>query len=577
MLFHPLNTEGITLPRQLNNPFAYQPDRLCRRAWMEVCSWHRAMGLASQFCQEIAKGKMFGVLVAETESHAVGFLAAFSGQICGRFCWDGYVPPVIDYLNEDGYFKIHEREISAINSDIKHLEDDVLAPLSAQYAQMQAAAEERIHAAETTNALHRAERHRRRAMDNVTATDSAEMIRQSQHEKAELRRLRQTTKAELCPLRQRIDSIRSEIDQQRQLRRQRSEALQQWLFDNTILHNSRGEELSASAIFSRDGLGQPPSGTGECCAPKLLDYAFTHHLRPIAMAEYWVGSSPQGEVRHNGQHYPACRGKCKPLLEWMLKDFDVEPAPKQKKTSLPKIIFENSDFCIIEKPSGMTSVAGKSERLSVEDYLKQHYGHDKDVRLVHRLDEDTSGLMIAAFGIERYKAMQRLFILRQIHKTYTALLSRDITHTRVPQEGTIFLPLLPDIYDRPRQRVSQHGRTAITHYRIIGADAAGRTRIEFHPITGRTHQLRVHAAAKEGLNAPIVGDRLYGIDDTSEYVCNSFEDNDKEENNAFSPQKNTKQAIVQPQSATRLMLHAAAIDFTSPFDGKKYHFESNKL
>lgn len=541
-IFHPLDAAGIELPPMLNNPFSYEPHPLCQKAYHDMLQWPIMQGSCADFASEIGRGKMFGVLVVENADGQLGFLAAFSGQICSRFDWEGFVPPVFDYLIPHGHFEEETALIGNVNMGIEQLETVMLPQLQEKFRSCMSHYYALVDEAEAN--MHRAkiERDRRRAQTPPPTEDElAEMKRQSQFLKAEVRRAKKQLGKEIAPHIEIIEHFTNVLKQQKNLRKEKSEELQKWLFDNTILQNSRGQRLSVRNIFFLTSPVPPPSGSGECCAPKLLNYAFSHQMRPIAMAEYWYGQSPKGEVRHHGSHYPACRGKCKPLLEWMLDGVELMPATQCCDIEEPTIIYEDRYFCVVEKPHGMISVPGTSDRLSLLDFLKQHYGPERDVRLAHRLDEDTSGLVVATFGLAAYRQLQVLFANRSVDKTYIALLDGDPIATGMAPEGTISLPLMPDIDDRPRQRVSYEGKAATTQYRILGTDNEGHTIIEFHPLTGRTHQLRVHAASPLGLGAPIVGDRLYGH---------------------------------RRDLAQRLMLHATALSFVSPFDGTRKSFSS---
>lgn len=290
----------------------------------------------------------------------------------------------------------------------------------------------------------------------------------------------------------------------------------------------------------------PPSGAGECCAPKLLQSAYLRGWHPEAIAEYWYGRPKNGEIRIHGRHYPACRGKCLPILIWMLQGLSINPPLNSERllprVETPEIIYENRWFCVVSKPSGMLSVPGKGTEISVQEWLEKKYGPELQVKVAHRLDQDTSGVLIATFGQVSYKEMQRLFASRQVKKTYIAVLEGDYQSQGISRAGRIELPISPDLLDRPRQRIDiENGKEAITDYKFIGI-SNGRSYIEFYPITGRTHQLRVHAASEEGLGMPIIGDRLYGRNTET----------DKE----------------------RLHLHAKGLEFTFPIDGSHYHFES---
>ena len=382
----------------------------------------------------------------------------------------------------------------------------------------------------------------------VDEEEMAAMIRQSQFEKAELHRLKKRGEASLEPYVSDLMQARSRLDAMKEKRRSDSEALQKWLFSNFRLLNASGESKSLSEIFAETPMRIPPSGAGECCAPKLLQTAYLRGWKPVAMAEYWYGKPKGGEVRIHGEHYPACRGKCLPVLGWMLQGLRVEPpldddCRPDVAAHAPRIIYENQWFCVVDKPSGMLSVPGRGAAVSVQQWLSEKYGSDRFVRMVHRLDQDTSGLLIAAFGQLPYKILQSLFAMRKIKKRYVAELEGDYESLGIAGQGCIVLPISPDWLDRPRQRVDRdNGKTAVTNYEFVGV-SDGRSRVLFDPATGRTHQLRVHAASEMGLGMPIVGDRLYG--------------------------KNIGKC------AGQLHLHAQKLEFTFPIDGHRYCFESS--
>jgi tRNA pseudouridine32 synthase/23S rRNA pseudouridine746 synthase len=263
----------------------------------------------------------------------------------------------------------------------------------------------------------------------------------------------------------------------------------------------------------------------------LLQYAYKNGLQPLAMAEFWWGDSPKGEVRQHGNYYPACNSKCKPILGHMLIGLDVEPNPLMEiAPPEPKIIWEDDDLVAIDKPSGMLSVRGKSGVRSAEEWATERY---PEAMIVHRLDQSTSGILVIAKHKAAHEALQKQFISRTVKKSYVALLEGEISHS----EGEIRLPLKLDYEHRPRQMVAQDGRAAHTIYKVEGVED-GCTRIRFYPITGRTHQLRVHAAHASGLGTPIVGDDIYGT------------------------------------SGERLMLHAETIEFIHPTLGKKISLQS---
>lgn len=536
----------------MNNPFDYIPDSACEEAFRKLIARLDTLKKSNRpedlnFCRELEAGKMLGVLVATDSSGETHTLYAFSGQLGDAgFHYPGFVDPVFDYLSPDSYFKRKEADISRQNSEIALFQRDVFDKINGHYALQKEIHDKEIASYKEKYRRSKSERDARRESGLADAVEMAAMISRSQFEKAELRRLKKKLATELEPVAVRLEKARFHLDALKEKRRADSEALQQWLFSNFKLLNAHGETKSLSEIFAGTNIKVPPSGAGECCAPKLLQAAYLQGLHPVSMAEYWYGKPKGGEVRIHGCHYPACRGKCLPVLGWMLQGLDVDPAldtdPDSDVLPEPEIIFENRWFCIVDKPSGMLSVPGKGSALSVQQWLAGKYGADRQVRMAHRLDRDTSGLLIATFGELSYKLMQALFGARKIRKTYIAELEGNYISRGVPPRGHIELPLSPDLFDRPRQRVDHtHGKDAATDYEFIGT-LNNRSRIIFHPLTGRTHQLRVHASSGSGLGMPIAGDPLYGI------------------KGGHHPQ--------------RLLLHAHKLEFTFPGDGIHYRFES---
>ena len=480
----------------MNNPFYYTPSPDCRAAADELIAW--LSGRSSAFCchpvdpafrAEIDRGKMFGVLVVEggetalTRGTRFHYLAGYSGQICGRSDWPAFVPAVFDYLQPNGYFKQHEAEITQLNRAI----DDAAASLSA----------DKLSFSDTQPPIPYTK-------GRLEGEREEEYIRRRQFENAERHRWK---------LKQRkIEAERKESENHitvlKTLRRQKSDALQRWLFHHFLMLNGQGERKDLIAI--REG-AIPPAGSGECCEPKLLQYAFQHGLRPVSMAMFWWGESPRGEIRHHLQFYPACNGKCKPILRWMLQGIDVDANPLERKeddgrlAAQLKILYEDDDICVVSKPAGMLSVPGKSGRASVLSVMRQRYPDSDSPLIVHRLDMATSGLMVIAKTLVAYHLLQQQFANREISKRYVAVLSKPLAKN-VPQAGTVSLPLRPDLDDRPRQLVDdKYGREAVTIYNKVSDD-----RLWLWPKTGRTHQLRVHCAHELGLNDPIKGDMLYG-------------------------------------------------------------------
>ena len=296
-------------------------------------------------------------------------------------------------------------------------------------------------------------------------------------------------------------------------RKRRSIALQQWIFRQFRLLNAHGEQQDINQIFEETAHRNPPAGTGECAAPKLLQYAYTHGYHPMAMAEFWWGDSPKGEIRRHGNYYPACRHKCEPILGFMLQGLEVEPNPlltSNTDATQLETVYEDEYLLVVNKPAGMLSVPGKTGQASVLSILQERYPDATGPILVHRLDMATSGLLLAAKDKDTHTELQKQFEGRTVKKRYIALLDG------VPQDkaskGFIRLPMRPDFDNRPLQMVDyEYGKPAVTRYEILETSTNGnKTRIAYYPETGRTHQLRVHSAHPEGMNSPIVGDPLYG-------------------------------------------------------------------
>ena len=527
----------ITLPERFNNPFSYVPHPLCVRAADEV---RRVVAENSVWSIEAARGKMFGVLVVRNACGQIGFLAAFSGLFAGCNEHDFFVPAVFDFLASDGYFKCEEREISCINSEILRLKssEEYLAAVSALEC-VEREREEALTAEREAIRAGKVAREQRRAAGNLSPEEETLLLNESRFAKAEYKRNAKRWDEKVASFKAAVAVYEEKITTMRAERKRRSAALQQWLFDNFVFLDSAGESRSLSQIFADTLQGIPPAGAGECAAPKLLQYAFANALTPLAMAEFWMGESPVGEVRRDGCFYGSCISKCKPILSFMLGKMDVEPS-SQEVSSLSaediKVIYEDDYLMVVNKPSGMLSVPGIVGGTSVEEYL-QRTCPGCDVRVVHRLDMATSGLLLVAKSVDVYSALQREFAARRVQKRYSALLDGAIA----TNEGEISLPLSSDYENRPRQRVDySYGKEAVTRYETIeNVEYNGRacTRVRFYPLTGRTHQLRVHAAHSVGLNTPIVGDELYGAPDK------------------------------------RLMLHADRVEFTHPVSGELLAFE----
>ncbi|WP_129661663.1 pseudouridine synthase [Bacteroides fragilis] len=534
-MFHSFQTSiaGIELPRLFTYPFHYTPHPLCVMAAGEVQAY---INKQTRWKEELDKGKMFGVLIVRTSNGQTGYLAAFSGNLCGSNSHSFFVPPVYDLLKPDGFFKIEEEQISAINHQIGQLQNcDRYLELQQKMERETASSQQALSEARKVLKAAKEKREQRR-LHRPNENEQAAMIRESQYQKAEFKRLERYWKEQISEIKTEMESFSSRIEALKAERRNRSAALQQKLFQQFNFLNAKGETKNLCAIFEETVQKTPPAGAGECAAPKLLQYAYLSGLSPIAMAEFWWGESPKTEIRHHGYYYPSCRGKCEPILRHMLQGLDVEPAPSERYSlsqNMPEILFEDQWLLVLHKPEGVLSVPGKSEEQSIYSLLRARYPEATGPLVVHRLDMATSGLLLAAKTQEVHRHLQAQFENRSIKKRYIALLDGILPE----EEGVIDLPICPDYLDRPRQMVNEElGKTAITRYRVMDRKN-GQTRIAFFPLTGRTHQLRVHAAHPLGLNCPIVGDELYG------------------------------------RKAERLYLHAEYLEFIHPVSGQRMVIE----
>lgn len=521
----------IPLPERFTYPFCYTPHPLCILAAKEVQSY---LTRQTAWKDELRQGKMFGVLIVQTEHGETGYLAAFSGILAGKNLHPFFVPPVYDLLQPQGFFKIEEENISSINRNIRQLENDkAYAALSAELARTIQSAEDILATAKAQLKEAKTAREQRRKEKELNAQEEAELIRESQFQKAEYKRLERSWKARITTLQTQTEDWERRISALKSERKTRSAALQQKLFEQFGMLNYRGELKNLCEIFGQTVHKTPPAGAGECAAPKLLQQAYLHGWKPIAMAEFWWGDSPKTEIRHHGHYYPACKGKCEPILQHMLQGLQVEENPMLKRMQVPsknlEIVYEDPWLSVINKPAGMLSVPGKEDAVSVYSLMREQYPEADGPLTVHRLDMATSGLMFIAKTKRVHQNLQAQFKNRLVRKRYVALLEGVVPKDK----GTVDLPLCLNPLDRPRQMVhTEHGKPAITDYQVLERLDGKRTRIAFYPRTGRTHQLRIHAAHPLGLHCPIIGDELYG------------------------------------EKADRLYLHAEYLEFTHPITGE---------
>ncbi|MBF8150569.1 RNA pseudouridine synthase [Winogradskyella sp. F6397] len=521
--FHPLAIKpSESLPEQFTFPFYYTPHPLCIVAAEELKTYLKTQtDFEHNFGLDNTKegleiGKMFGVMIVKTVEGQLGYIAAFSGKIAERNHIEGFVPPIFDTLDKNGFYKQNEAHLNRLTAQIESLEQQpALEKAKIDLKQTQLESVKTLDDFKRNSKAEKLKRKQRRidAENQLNATDKALLFetlkQQSIQNNIDLKYLKlkladnvKTAEAHLAELLQPIKKLKQE-------RKSRSARLQKQIHEQYRFLNAKGETKDVIAIFETTDLGQPPAAAGECAAPKLFQYAYENKLKPIAMAEFWWGISPNTEVRRHGQFYPSCRGRCEPILGHMMQGLNVEPNPIETagvfKGEL-EIIYEDDALLVLNKPHEFLSVPGKTIKDSVLTRMQAYLPDATGPLLLHRLDMSTSGLLVVAKNERTHKHLQKQFINRTVKKRYVAVLDGVLEAT----EGIIDLPLRVDLNNRPRQLVcDEHGKKATTKYEVV-AVKDNKTRIHFYPISGRTHQLRVHAAHRKGLNTPIVGDDLYG-------------------------------------------------------------------
>jgi tRNA pseudouridine32 synthase/23S rRNA pseudouridine746 synthase len=541
--------DSYPLPQKFTFPFYYEPNALALLATKELqayldaqLGWNEKFGLHGE-SQPTAIGKMFGVLVVQDEAGQLGYLSAVSGKLFDSNDHAAFVPPVFDMIAVDSFFNEGILEVTALITEINSLENDI--EFLSNHVQLKALQEEMqidIAAARKKSIEIKKKRDLERNIAKIELFGSEYkafndgLKQESANQKFYITELTHHWMDKVNVLKVQVDPILKEITTLKNRRQAKSASLQQQLFDAYHFLNAHGETKSLISIFNETALKRPPAAAGECAAPKLLHYAYQHQLKPIALAEFWWGKSPKSEIRTHLNFYPACQGKCKPILGHMLQGLETDPNPmlihKGKDLEI-ETLFEDDYMVVINKPAELLSVPGVDIKDSVAERMKAKYPKATGPLTVHRLDMQTSGILLIAKSLEVHKVLQKQFMDRTIKKRYVALLDGIVSEAK----GTIELPLKPDLVDRPRQMVChEEGKSAKTIFHVLERNN-GQTRIHFYPITGRTHQLRVHAAHHLGLNTAIVGDDMYG------------------------------------KSANRLYLHAEFIQFEHPITGKTMKVE----
>lgn len=546
--FTPTQLEGITVPEKFTFPFYYEPHALTKIAASQLQQY---LGTQTDFKHNfgiikgqegLVIGKMFGVLVVQDAVGELGYLSAFSGKLADSNHLPGFVPPVFDMLDENSFFLKEQYILNDINDKVKAIESDVeYINLKGELEQLTVQSQAKIEAfKEVLRANKQSRKKQRSEQKNLLDGESyaqfeALMVRHSLHDKHQFNVLVNEWQEKLQDLKSALATFEDKIEALKTERREKSSALQQQLFEQYDFLNKDGKTKSLHAIFSETVFGRPPAAAGECATPKLLQYAFLNGYKPLAMAEFWWGAPPKSEVRKHGQFYPACTGKCQPILNHMLEGITLEDNPLLINAGESKnldIVYEDDCLVVVNKPAKLLSVPGINIIDSVYARLKFSWKTIEPL-IIHRLDMATSGLLVVAKTKEAHKHIQKQFLKRTVTKRYAALLTG-----RVEEDGgEISLPLRLDIDDRPRQVVCfEFGKNAVTRWEVVVRNE-NTTKVHFWPLTGRTHQLRMHAAHELGHNAPIVGDDLYGT------------------------------------SANRLHLHAAYLEFIHPETGEIMQFE----
>lgn len=264
-----------------------------------------------------------------------------------------------------------------------------------------------------------------------------------------------------------------------------------------------GRSYSILDLQKEFDVGKIPTGFGDCCAPKLLNAAIKNGLMPLSMGEFYFGKNSKDGTKQHGCFYEPCDYRCKKILPAMI-GLDI--------------LYVDSDIVVINKPSGLLSVPGigADKQDCVSSRIRRLYDIEIENPAVHRLDMDTSGVMVYALHKHSHRELSIQFQNRIAKKRYIAKLNgvpflKDKNRVaRKGDEGTISIPIRLDIENRPYQIVDyQNGKESITQYQIVSIRQS-KTKVMLSPITGRTHQLRVHCASKDGLGVPIISDRLYG-------------------------------------------------------------------
>ncbi len=537
----------VQIPSEFPYPFYYQPDELAKIAVKELQDYLiNTSDLQHNFGLNPNKkgkaiGKMFGVLVVKNQAGELGYLAAFSGNLANENNTKLFVPAIVALFDANGFYAKGKAQLMQISEQINALEKNkkfielqqVVTKHEVRTNKLIALEKEKI--SKRKQLRKKAKQQAHLLSKTALAKQQAQFAQDNINEKFYLSELANYYTEQIAKEQVALNHYKTQVKELRAKQVALSNSLSEQIAASYQFYNQKQEQKSLTTIF-KEWEKAIPAGAGDCAAPKLLQYAFANQLEPITMAEFWWGKSEDGIIRKHEHYYPSCRGKCEPILGHMLQKTKVAKNPliiNQGKGKTLETLYEDAAILVINKPSGLLSVPGKTIKDSVYTRIKAQYPEATGPLLVHRLDMDTSGILLIAKTEESYKNLQQQFIKRTVKKCYTAVLAGKLQE----QKGKIDLPLRVDLNDRPKQLVCyEHGKKALTYWELITSNN-NTSLVYFYPVTGRTHQLRVHAAHPKGLNTAILGDDLYGT------------------------------------KANRLHLHAAFIAFKHPISAKKMVFE----
>ena len=515
---HLANTNtDLALPTRFTFPYYYTPHPKCELAILQL-----QQALVDCGVNENSLGNLYAVLLVQNPTtQELGYLSAFSGlqldpALVSQLNNIHFVPPAFDskqFHSQNSANLAHQMQLA---NDIKKLQQSHnLDALLAELEELKIKSAQAIDTFQLAMAANKAQRNELReqanqekALGNLeSATNLLKQLgNQSSQEKRDLKALRIEWKQKIAERQSHVDLIESELKNRKQDHQAISEQLEtQRLSHYRFINQAKKSKNLLELLDGKDAL----EGSGDCCLPKLLNFAFEHGFKPLALSEFWWGLPPTDIIRQHANLYPVCQSKSFEILEHQLSGIELEDNPLIVNPAVGKsfnIVYEDDEIVVVNKPEEFLSVPGKFIEDSVYTRIKALYPNATGPLIIHRLDMSTSGLLILALTAESNKHIQKQFIDRTVEKRYTALLDGEING----ESGDISLPLRGDITDRPRQLVChKHGRNAETHWQVVSTNN-GKTKVHLYPKTGRTHQLRVHCASPLGLGVPIRGDDLYG-------------------------------------------------------------------